>query len=108
MADQLEGETVYEPFALMLQFALEPLLLPIGGTAASPQSLSIVAKMLRTLKRTNDVSPDPKTHNMCAAGRNVLHCQSAATLFLHQSAAATRLVQGCCCLLLLPYRKLMV
>ena len=60
----------------MLQFALEPLLLPIGGTAFSPQSLSIIAKMLRTLKRTIDVSPDPKTHNMCAAVRYKFRCPS--------------------------------
>ena len=61
-------EAAYEPFSVMLQYALEPLLLLSGGADSAPHSLSVIAKILRTVKRVSDATPDPKTSNMCACG----------------------------------------
>ena len=64
-AEDTSDEGAYKPFAAMLQFALEALLLPCGGSSNAPQSMSFVTKMLRTLKRVSDASHEPKTSNMC-------------------------------------------
>ena len=64
-AEDTRDEGAYQPFAAMLQFALEPLLLPCGGFGDAQQSMSFVTNMLRTLKRVSDASQEPKTSNMC-------------------------------------------
>ena len=93
VAEHVDDQTPYEPFALMLQFALEPLLLPNGGAAASPHSLSAIAKILRTLKRTSDASPTPKTHNLCAAVGWLARLSPATCMWSRHH----RQCQGCCC-----------
>ena len=60
------GHEQYKPFLTMLQFGLEALLL--YGLASGQQpadGLPAVAKILRTIKRTHDVSAQPQTANMC-------------------------------------------
>jgi hypothetical protein len=56
---------LYDPFIRMLQFGLEPLLLPGDGGAAGAH-LPVAATILRALKRADDASAQPQTERMCA------------------------------------------
>ncbi|KAK9822311.1 hypothetical protein WJX74_006163 [Apatococcus lobatus] len=64
-----------DPFLKMLQFTLEPLLLPLPGPSdASGTSLQLVSKLLRTLARTEDATVYPATaciHLLCALGQQM-------------------------------------
>ena len=48
----------------MLQFALEPLLLGPGAGSLGASTLPAIAKILRTLKHTQDITQDPQTANI--------------------------------------------
>ncbi|KAK9820961.1 hypothetical protein WJX81_007677 [Elliptochloris bilobata] len=69
--EEAGAQEAFAPFQKMLQFALEPLL-QAGSSLPVPESpeavLPVVAKVLRTLKHTEDATPEPATaqlHVLC-------------------------------------------
>lgn len=53
--DGQEDPNVYDPFQYMLQFALDPLLVPSAGTDAGATH-NIIIKTFQSLKRTEDTA----------------------------------------------------